>query len=110
MELNDYQKKALETADYDKKHKIIYPALGLGNEAGEVLGKVKKWLRGDDGEGILSEERKQALKEELGDVLWYIAVLARDLDLYLEDIAQVNVEKLRSRKERGTIKGDGDVR
>lgn len=110
MEFNEYQKKALTTAGYDEKYKIIYPAIGLGNEAGEVLGKVKKWLRGDDGEGMISDERKSALKDELGDVLWYIAVLAKDLDIDLGDIAQANVTKLQSRKERGTIKGDGDKR
>ena len=110
MELNEYQKKALLTATYGEKYRVIYPALGLGNEAGEVLGKVKKWLRGDDGEGVLSPERKQALKEELGDVLWYIAVLARDLDLTLDDIGAGNINKLQSRQERGVIKGDGDNR
>ncbi len=111
MDLNEYQKKALVTALYKKEHKIIYPALGLGNEAGEVQGKIKKWLRGDDGEnGAMSDERKTALKGELGDVLWYLAVLASDLGLSLGEIAQDNVDKLESRKERGTIKGDGDVR
>ncbi|MEX2052211.1 MAG: nucleoside triphosphate pyrophosphohydrolase family protein [Candidatus Paceibacterota bacterium] len=110
MELNEYQKKALETAIHDEKYKILYPALGLGNETGEVLGKIKKWLRGDDGEGKLSEERRQALKEELGDVLWYVSVLANDLGLELGDIADTNIEKLKSRKERGAIKGDGDKR
>ena len=110
MDLNEYQKKALTTAGHDEKYRIIYPALGLGNEAGEVLGKVKKWLRGDDGEGVMSVQRRQALKEELGDVLWYLAVLAHDLDLELDDIAQINVEKLKSRKARGMIKGDGDTR
>jgi NTP pyrophosphatase (non-canonical NTP hydrolase) len=110
MELNEYQKQALTTALYPEKYKIIYPALGLGNESGEVLGKIKKWLRGDDGDGEISEERKEALKGELGDVLWYLAVLARDLDFSLEDIAKTNVEKLQSRKDRGAIKGDGDKR
>lgn len=110
MELNEYQKKALTTAGHAEKYKIIYPALGLGNEAGEVQGKIKKWLRGDDGEGIMSTERKQALKEELGDVLWYLSVLAHDLGLSLEDIAKSNVDKLQSRQERGAIKGDGDKR
>lgn len=110
MELNEYQKKALETAMHGEKYKIIYPAIGLGNEAGEVLGKIKKWLRGDDGEGEMSKERKEALRDELGDVLWYIATLAHDLGFELDDVAKVNVEKLRSRKERGTIKGDGDKR
>lgn len=110
MELNEYQKKALETALYPEKYKVIYPGLGLGNEAGEVMGKIKKWLRGDDSHGTMSEERREALKGELGDVLWYLAVLANDLELDLDDIARTNVEKLNSRKERGTIKGDGDKR
>ena len=111
MELNEYQKKALTTVVYNQKYKIMYPALGLGEEAGEVMGKVKKWLRGDDGaDGAMSAERKEALKAELGDVLWYLAVLANDLGLRLEEVAQSNVDKLQSRKERGTIKGDGDVR
>ena len=109
MEFNDYQKKALETALYPDKSKVIYPAFGLGSEAGEVMGKIKKWLRGDDGEAM-SEERKMALKEELGDVLWYTAVLARDLGFELDEIAKLNVEKLSSRKERGTLRGDGDKR
>lgn len=110
MEFNEYQKKALHTALYPDKYKVIYAAMGLGNEAGEVMGKVKKWLRGDDGDGTMSEERKQALKEELGDVLWYLAILARDLELNLDDIAKINIEKLKSRKERDTLKGDGDKR
>lgn len=110
MELNEYQKKALLTALYDKKYKIIYPALGLGNETGEVLGKIKKWLRGDDGGGDINIERREVLKEELGDVLWYLAVLSKDLDLDLETIAKCNIEKLQSRKERGKLQGDGDKR
>ncbi len=110
MDFNEYQKKALVTALYPEKHKVIYPALGLGNEAGEVMGKIKKWLRGDDGEGTMSEERKDALKGELGDVLWYLAVLANDLGLSLEDIAKANIEKLQSRQERGALHGDGDKR
>ena len=110
MEFDEYQKKALETAGYEEKYKILYPALGLGNEAGEVLGKIKKWLRGDDGAGVMSPERAEAIKDELGDVLWYLAVLARDLDVKFEDIAKINLDKLKSRKNRGLIKGDGDKR
>lgn len=110
MELNEYQKKALTTALYPDKYKVIYPALGLGNEAGEVMGKIKKYLRGDDGEGVMSEERKEALKGELGDVLWYLALLSNDLDFSLDDVAKSNIEKLQSRKERGALKGDGDKR
>lgn len=110
MEFKKYQKKALTTAFHPKKYKVIYPALGLGNESGEVMGKIKKWLRGDDGQGRMSKERKESLKEELGDVLWYLAILAHDLDLSLEDIAKLNLKKLQSRKKRGTLKGDGDKR
>ena len=110
MNFNEYQKKALETALFPRQHKVVYPALGLGNEAGEVMGKIKKWLRGDDGQGVLSEERKEALKDELGDVLWYLAVLASDLEVDLEDVAKGNIDKLHSRKERGTLHGDGDKR
>ncbi len=110
MELKEYQKKALTTAFHPKKYKVIYPALGLGNESGEVMGKIKKWLRGDDGEGKMSKERREALKEELGDVLWYLAVLAYDLGISLEDIAKTNIDKLQSRKKRGKLKGDGDKR
>lgn len=110
MELNEYQKKALTTALYPEKYKIIYAALGLGSESGEVMGKIKKWLRGDDGEGAMSDERREAIKGEMGDILWYLAVLAHDLDFSLEDIAKENINKLQSRKERGTLKGDGDKR
>ena len=109
MNLNDYQKKALTTALYPKKYKIIYAALGLGNEAGEVQGKIKKWLRGDDGEDM-SDERREVLKGELGDVLWYLAVLAADLGLDLDDVAESNLSKLQSRQQRGTLQGDGDTR
>jgi len=110
MDLSEYQKKALKTARYPKKYKVIYAAMGLGNEAGEVMGKIKKWLRGDDGDEGMSIERKKALKDELGDVLWYLAILANDLDLDLDDIAKTNIGKLKSRKERGVLKGDGDKR
>ncbi|MCX6751520.1 MAG: nucleoside triphosphate pyrophosphohydrolase family protein [Candidatus Nomurabacteria bacterium] len=110
MEFKEYQKKALTTAFHPKKYKVIYPALGLGNESGEVMGKIKKWLRGDDGKGRMNKERKESLKEELGDVLWYLAILAHDLGISLEDIAKTNINKLQSRKKRGKLFGDGDKR
>ncbi len=110
MELNEYQKKAVETAIYSDKFKIIYPALGLGEESGEVIGKIKKWLRGDDGESEMSSERKEELKKELGDVLWNIANLSHDLGFKLSDVALANIEKIESRKNRGVISGDGDNR
>lgn len=110
MNFKEYQEKSLSTALYPEKYKVIYPALGLGNEAGEVLGKIKKWLRGDDGEGVMGDERRNMLKGELGDVLWYLSVLSHDLDISLEDVARDNLDKLQSRKERGLLKGDGDKR
>lgn len=110
MDFNEYQKKAVETAIYPEKHRIIYPAVGLGDEAGEVLGKISKWLRGDDGDGEMTKDRKEAIKGELGDVMWFVSNLANDLGFTLEEVAKFNIEKLQSRKERGVIRGDGDNR
>jgi NTP pyrophosphatase (non-canonical NTP hydrolase) len=104
---NEYQREASETAIYREEVKIIYPALGL-SEAGEVQGKVKKVLR--DKGGVFDEEIKREIGKELGDVLWYIAALSRDLELSMESIAKYNIEKLRSRKARGVIGGSGDNR
>ncbi|MGI9492900.1 MAG: nucleoside triphosphate pyrophosphohydrolase family protein [Geminicoccaceae bacterium] len=108
MTLDDYQAEARRTALYPERHRVTYPSLGLASEAGEVAGKVKKVLR-DQG-GDFGAEQIAAIKDELGDVLWYVAVLASDLGLSLDDIAAHNVEKLRSRMARGTIQGDGDHR
>ena len=109
MNFNDYQQKSRKTAKYPAiGHAVIYPTLGLVNEAGEVAGKVKKVFRDKDGE--INAEIKSALKAELGDVLWYLAQVATELDLTLDEIAEYNINKLYSRLERGTIKGDGDNR
>lgn len=109
MKFTDYQRKARATAKYPViGHRVIYPTLGLVNEAGEVAGKIKKIFR--DKEGIISEADKDALKAELGDVLWYIAQVATELGLSLDEIAEYNIDKLLDRLERGKIKGDGDNR
>lgn len=108
MTFKDYQDKAVETAIYGAGSTIIYPALGLANEAGEVLGKIKKVLR--DKEGVFDQESSKAIGDELGDVLWYIAALARDLDISLEDIADRNIAKLLDRRARNVIQGSGDNR
>jgi NTP pyrophosphatase (non-canonical NTP hydrolase) len=89
-------------------HAIVYPTLGLTNEAGEVAGKVKKIFR--DRNGVITEEDRQALKQELGDVLWYLTQICTDLDLTLEEVAEANIAKLFSRLDRGQIGGDGDNR
>lgn len=109
MDFNEYQEETKKAAIYPSiGHPIIYPALGLAGESGEVLEKLKKIFR--DGEGKISKEEAGALKKEIGDVLWYISQLAVELGFTLEDVAKTNVEKLRGRRERGTIHGAGDDR
>ena len=109
MDFNDYQSKSRKTAGYPAiGHSVIYPTLGLVNEAGEVAGKIKKVFRDKDGQ--INPETREALKAELGDVLWYVAQVATELDLTLDEIAEYNIAKLYDRLERGKIKGDGDNR
>lgn len=107
---NDYQNLASRTAKFSpgKVDGLTYTALGLNGEAGEVAELIKKMLR-DDG-GKLSPERRQKLLYELGDVLWYLSQNARLANLTLQDVAEANIEKLTSRRERGKIHGDGDNR
>jgi NTP pyrophosphatase (non-canonical NTP hydrolase) len=109
MDFNEYQQKSRKTAAYPAiGHAVIYPTLGLVNEAGEVAGKIKKVFRDKDGQ--ISPETREALKAELGDVLWYIAQVCTELDLPLGEVAESNIVKLYDRLERGKIKGDGDNR
>ncbi len=109
MNFSNYQTKSRATAKYPViGNGVIYPTLGLVNEAGEVAGKIKKVFR--DKEGKISDETREALKAELGDVLWYLAQVATELDLSLDEIAEANIAKLLDRLERGKIKGDGDNR
>jgi NTP pyrophosphatase (non-canonical NTP hydrolase) len=109
MDLNAYQQAAGRTALYpDRGRNPLYPTLGLCGEAGEVADKVKKVLR-DDG-GVFSPERRQAIALELGDVLWYVAQLAHELGLSLEEIAGANLAKLADRAERNVLGGSGDRR
>ena len=109
MNFTEYQQKARATAKYPIiGHGVIYPTLGLTNEAGEVAGKIKKVFR--DKDGIISEETRDALKAELGDVLWYLAQVATELNLSLDEVAEHNIAKLLDRQARGKIRGDGDNR
>jgi NTP pyrophosphatase (non-canonical NTP hydrolase) len=109
MNFTEYQTKSRTTAKYPViGHGVIYPTLGLTNEAGEVAGKIKKVFR--DKDGIISEETREALKAELGDVLWYLAQTATELGLSLDEIAEHNIAKLLDRQARGKIQGDGDNR
>jgi NTP pyrophosphatase (non-canonical NTP hydrolase) len=107
-DLDMYQKVALTTAIYPREQAIIYPTLGLTGEAGEVANKVKKIIR--DGSNKNDNSMVSEIKSEIGDCLWYIAVLADDIGCKLSDIANTNLIKLANRKEKGTIGGSGDKR
>ena len=109
MELNAYQSAARKTAAYpDIGRNPIYPTLGLSGESGEVADKVKKVIR--DQNGVFDESSREAIKLELGDVLWYVAQLAGELGYDLDEIATANLDKLASRAARGRISGSGDSR
>ena len=108
MDFNTYQETAVETAIYPDTHRILYPALGMAGEAGEVANKVKKIIR--DGTDNLPEDWKDQLASEIGDVLWYCAALANDLNMPLALIAAQNRDKLLERKQKGMIGGSGDSR
>lgn len=107
--LDDYQRDAMVTAAYpDLGNNLAYVVLGLCGEAGELANDYKKVIR--DEKGVLSEQRRQKMAKELGDVLWYVAQCASELSFSLEEIGQMNLEKLASRVKRGTLQGSGDNR
>jgi NTP pyrophosphatase (non-canonical NTP hydrolase) len=109
MNFNDYQIQSRKTAKYPPiGHPVVYPTLGLTNEAGEVAGKIKKIFR--DKDGVIAATEREALKGELGDVLWYLAQVCTELEISLDEVAEHNLEKLFSRLERGRIGGEGDNR
>jgi NTP pyrophosphatase (non-canonical NTP hydrolase) len=110
MKFREYQEATAATAVYPGQGTatgLAYVGLGLG-EAGEVQGKIKKVLRDD--EGILTARSRQAIADELGDLLWYVARAAEEIDYDLNSIAIANLVKLRNRAERGTLQGSGDDR
>tara|TARA_R110002124_G_scaffold274908_1_gene444991 strand:- start:226 stop:555 length:330 start_codon:yes stop_codon:yes gene_type:complete len=103
MNFKEYQRKAVSFAIYPATHKVLYPTLGLCGEAGEVAEKVKKQIR----DGVF---HRHEVAKELGDVLWYLANICNDIGYSLEEVADLNLEKLSSRKKRGALKGSGDNR
>ena len=113
MEFNDYQERAAKydlaqaTADL-KAPGFVEKVLGLVGEAGETADKIKKLIR--DKDGVISDEDRELVVKELGDTLWYIASVARYLDVSLSDVAEGNLEKLESRWQRGRLHGEGDER
>jgi NTP pyrophosphatase (non-canonical NTP hydrolase) len=109
MNLSDYQERSRATAVYPEAgSNLLYPTLGLCGESGEVAEKIKKMVR-DEG-GVLTDERRQALSKEMGDVLWYLAQLATEAHLDLDAIAEANLAKLLSRQHRDQLNGSGDNR
>jgi NTP pyrophosphatase (non-canonical NTP hydrolase) len=110
MTFDDYQKQALTTAlsTGDEFKDLLHWVLGINGEAGEVAEKIKKIIRDKNGE--ISQADKDEMAKEIGDVLWYIAVLAHELGFSFDDVAQQNIDKLQSRKARGVLGGSGDNR
>jgi NTP pyrophosphatase (non-canonical NTP hydrolase) len=99
MNFENYQSEASQTALYPNRLKNLeYPTLGLAGEAGEVANIVKKIQR--DHGGVITDEVRAKLKDELGDVLWYISACADELGLTLTEIAEYNVNKLAKRHRR----------
>jgi len=105
MDFNDYQAEARKLDIYPKDNRIIGHTLGLAGESGEVAEKVKKHLRGDNIPTI-----REDIANELGDVLWYLSNLACDLNYSLEEVAELNIKKLKDRKARNVQRGQGDKR
>lgn len=116
MDFNEYQKKAAEYDCFEKPTKMtalteagfLEKVLGLTGEAGETADKIKKIIR--DKQGKYSEEDKKEITKELGDVMWYLAGIARYLEVDFSEVAEGNIEKLASRKRRGVLAGSGDNR
>ncbi|MCS6961908.1 MAG: nucleoside triphosphate pyrophosphohydrolase family protein [Deltaproteobacteria bacterium] len=109
MEFSEYQKKSRKTAIYPNLgNNYVYPLLGLAGETGEIFEKFKKLIR--DNNGVISNEFKEAITLELGDILWYVSNLCSELKISLEEVAKKNLEKLFARKKRGKLHGSGDYR
>lgn len=110
LSFDDYQKQAIKTAinqDEDFKN-LMYRTLGLVGEAGEIAEKIKKIIRDKDSK--ISVDDKQEIIKEMGDVLWYLQALADSLDVSFSAVAEINLDKIHSRKNRGVTRGSGDNR
>ena len=113
MDMDAYQRESKKTVSetlkkIDERSYLLYLVLGLVGESGEVADKVKKVIRDDNWE--ISDEKREDLKQELGDVLWYLARLTESFDSSVSEVAEKNIEKLQSRMDRGVLHGSGDDR
>lgn len=111
MDFNEYQEKASRTATFDNEPREIQLfnlGLGIAGESGEVAEKLKKVIRDD--KAVLTDEKREALKKEIGDVLWYLSQLSRVLGYAFSEVAEANVSRLADRAARGVITGSGDNR
>ena len=108
INFDDYQSATTRTAVFPESIGLPYTALGINGEAGEVAELVKKLYR--DFAGVPDKKFRHAAKQEVGDVLWYLAQFCRMAEISLEDCARENLEKLAARQERGTIHGSGNDR
>ena len=116
MTFDEYQRLAYITAQYPfVGDNIVYPAMGIAGEAGELCDKVKKYWRNYDVsveelEKQLTKEQREEIVKEMGDVLWYLGAMCTELGIHMEDMATANIIKLQDRRERGVIKSEGDNR
>lgn len=111
MDFDEYEKLASRTATIDdskRLYRLFDLGLGIAGESGELAEKLKKAIRDDGGE--ITDERREALKKEIGDVLWYLSQLSRALGYSFNDVAQANIDKLWKRHQEGQIHGSGDNR
>ncbi len=113
MEFEAYQQESRVTALYPGAgENFIYPTLGLAGETGEIVEKIKKLIRNDNimSAEDITEEKIEEIEKEMGDSLWYLAQLATELGIDLNTVAEKNIEKILSRKERNVLHGEGDDR
>lgn len=110
MNLKDYQREAHKTSlnSHIPSVGFIYPMFGLAGEVGELFEKIKKLFR--DHNGALTPDYKALLKKEIGDILWYLSEICTKLGFSLDEIAEENIRKLKSRQDRQKLQGSGDER
>lgn len=109
MNFDEYQKAALNTAIYPNRGKNLnYTILGMCGESGELANKLAKTIR--DSNGKVTEEDREGMISELGDILWFLSATCNELGCDLNEVAERNLNKLTLRKDKGTLKGEDDDR